>query len=147
MTLKSPLIALICLSIMAAAWLAAVSGDRAAMALATAAIISLVCAGVVVLRFPNAAHREDEAEQPAEKKEPDEAAKFRRAMFDLCAALKLGIRFCEQHLGSEPDELIDELERMRDHISAFVNDIARPVRFYSRRRWPWPLAPRRRSQQ
>jgi hypothetical protein len=146
MSLKSPLVFLICLSIGAAIWLAASSRRPTETALASAAVISLLCTAVVLLRPHNTAPREEVAEEPATPKEPDESAEFRRGVFDLCAALKLGIRLCEERLHSEPDSLIEELERMKDNISAFVNDVAHPVRFDSRKRWPWRMTPRPRRQ-
>jgi hypothetical protein len=117
------------------------------IALASAAVISLLCTAAVVLRPSSAARREESAEEPPAEKKPDESAEFRRGVFELCAALKLGIRSCEQRLHSEPDALLEELERMKDNISAFIDGVARPVRFYARRRWPWQLSQRSRPQQ
>lgn len=146
MSPKPPLVLLICLFIMGAAWLAALSRGRAEVALASATIISLLCAAIILLRVPDTADGEENTHESPAEAESDELAEFRRGVFELCAALKLGIRFCEQHLHSEPDALLTELERMRENISTFVNRIARPVRFYARRRWSWNATPRGRPQ-
>jgi len=148
MSPKPSLLLLVCLFIMGAAWLAALSGGRAEVALVSATIISLLCAALLLLRLPDTAGSggEETSRQPPADTESEELAEFRRGVFELCAALKLGIRFCEQHLHSEPDALLAELERMRENISTFVNRVARPVRFYARRRWPWNATVRRRPQ-
>lgn len=143
MSSRQRLTLLTCLLVMNAAWLAAVTRGRADVALASAALISLLCAAIVLLRVPSIARLKEDLQKPAAE---DESAEFRRGVFELCAALKLGIRFCEQHLHSEPDALLEELERMRENISTFVNRIARPVRFYARRRWPWHATARGRPQ-
>ena len=63
----------------------------------------------------------------------------------FASARELGIRFCEDNLHASPDTLLEELERMHDHISSFVNAVARPVRFYRRARWPWQVTSRWRA--
>jgi hypothetical protein len=136
------LTALICVLITAAAWLSALAHGGNEIALVTAALITVLCAAILVLRLPGASQAEER--QPSPKRR-DEAEQFRRGLFELCAALKLGIRFCEDNLHAPPDRLVEELERMQDHISSFVNAVARPVGFYRRPRWPWQVTSRWRS--
>lgn len=142
MKLNRPLTALICLAIAASAWIAVLSRDRIEVALAAASLVSVLCAAILLLRLPSTADRGEKRPGPTQK---DASAEFRRGVFQLCAALKLGIRFCEEHLHSDPDRLIEELERMNAHIGSFVNGITRPVRFYQRARWPWRVTSRGRA--
>ena len=79
---------------------------------------------------------------PSRQSRRQESAEFRRNLVNLVAALKLGIRFCEDHLDADPGELVEQLEQMADNISAFANRAVRPVRFDGQARWQWRLHPR-----
>jgi hypothetical protein len=133
MKLGSPLVWACWLCVVAVAWCSALCA-RSHAALAASALITVLCAVALHLR-PDGGDGGGDDRRP--EPEVDEAAEFRRGVFELCAALRLGIRFCEQHLSSEPDSLVRELERMSEHINSFVNVTARPVRLLPLRRWPW----------
>lgn len=79
---------------------------------------------------------------PSRQSRRQESAEFRRNLFNLIAAVKLGIRFCEDHIDSKPEDLMEQLEQMADNIGAFVNQAARPVRFDDNTGWRWRLHPR-----
>jgi len=143
MSLSRPITALICLLIAGITWLAVLSGHRTEIALAAASMVSVLCAAILLLRRPSAVQT---PEKPCTSRKKDESAEFRRGLFQLCAALKLGIRYCEDHLHSEPDRLLAELERMQENIGSFINGVARPVRFYQRVHWPWRMVSRGRPQ-
>ena len=129
-----PITLALCLLIVGAAWLAARADHFDRFALISAGAITLLCAVIVLLRRPT---RRTMPETPQPYAPKDEAAEFRKDLFNLCAGLKLGIRFCEDHLDAEPDDLIERLQQMSDSIASFVNEATRPVRFYQRARWTW----------
>lgn len=137
MRLDRPLTLLICLLIMAAAWLAALAQGGARAPLISAAGITVMCGVIALLRSPI---KRALPEIPRRAPRRDESAEFRRALFDLCAALKLGVRYCEDHLEAEPEVLIEQLEQMADNINAFVERTVRPIKFYARAPWPWRYA-------
>jgi len=139
--LDRPSTALICLLIVVAAWLAVVAQKWDWIAVASASAITLLCAAVV-LHYVSTTVSRVIPERPRRPARTDEAAQFRRGLFNLLAALKLGIRYCEDHLEAEPERLIEQLEQMYDNIDSFINQTVRPVRFYQRARWHWRLYPR-----
>ncbi|UCH36146.1 MAG: hypothetical protein JSV65_07280 [Armatimonadota bacterium] len=126
-----------CVLIACAAWTVALTQAWNVVSVVCAASITALCAAIVLLRSP-VRHRVPE--HPHRPRQRDESAEFRRGLFDLCAALKLGVRFCEEHLDSQPEVLIEQLQQMCDNISCFVNDTTRPVRFSQSGRWPWRYA-------
>jgi len=129
-----PLTAVICLLIAGAAWWSAFAQGATSIALASAAVITALCAAITILRLPA---RRQLPPVPVREKPQCESSEFRRSLFNLCAALKLGIGFCERHLDSDPDILVEHLESMRDHICDFVNETVHPVRLRATSRWPW----------
>jgi len=135
--LDRPLTVLICCLIVAAAWMAAHTAGWLRPALASAAAITVMCAALVFLRLPT---RRSIADSPRRQPKRDESAQFRRKLFNLCAALKLGIRFCEDRLEAEPEELIEQLQQMADNIDSLINETTRPVRFGEATPWPWRYA-------
>lgn len=137
MKLDRPLTVLICFLIVAAAWMAAHTTGWLRPALASAAAITVLCTGLILLRLPT--HRVVVYE-PRRRAKRDEAAEFRRKVFNLCAALKLCIRFCEERLEAEPEELMEQLLQMVDNINALINETMRPVRLTPGRPWPWHYA-------
>ena len=137
MTRGHPLTWAACALIACAAWLVACTQAWNTMPVVCAATITALCAAIVLLRSPVRHRVVEHAHLPRER---DESAEFRRGLFDLCAALKLGVRFCEEHLDSQPEVLIEQLQRMCDNINCFVNDATRPVRFSQQSRWPWRYA-------
>jgi hypothetical protein len=150
MRLNPPLTTLVCALLAGAAWALAFAQGPTTLTLADAAVATVLAAALVYLRFTSRPHRPPIA---VRAKPQSEAAEFRRSLFDLCAALKLGIGFCERHLDSEPERLIEQLEQMDDNIRTFVNQVVHPVRFDARGglrrlpprpRWPWHLPLRMR---
>jgi hypothetical protein len=133
MKLGSPLALALCLGIISVSWTCALC-ERSQTSIAGAAVITVLCIAALQLGPVRRAGPDDDPHRPPPV---DESAQFRRGVFELCAALKLGILFCEQHLHSEPDALLQELERMNENITSFVNATVRPVRMFSQRRWPW----------
>jgi len=131
-----PLTLFLCLLIVIAAWLVAVTGGSAVAALATAIVITLLCAAIALhhVRGPRRQFVVESTRRPMPR---DESAEFRRSLFNLCAALKLGLRYCEDHLDTEPEALIEQLQRMSNNINEFVAHATRPVRFCERALWPW----------
>lgn len=131
-----PLTLLLCSLIVIAAWLVVVTGGSDAATLATAVVTTLLCAAIALhhVRGPS---RRFAVASPRGPIPRDESAEFRRSLFNLCAALKLGLRYCEDHLDTEPEALIEQLQRMSDNINVFVCQITRPVRFCERALWPW----------
>jgi hypothetical protein len=128
-----------CLLIVAAAWLAAGAEHFDRFALISAAAITVLCAAIVLLRLPTRAAPPESAREYAPR---DESAEFRRDLVNLCAGLKLGIRFCENHLDAEPDELIEQLQQMSDNIDSFVNQTTRPMELREHGHWSWRIAAR-----
>ena len=149
MSIGRPLTTLICWLITSVAWLSAVAQGATAAALASAVIITALCGAIVFLRLPSRSGGHSEI--PLRQKPRGELIEFRRELFDLCAALRLGVDFCERHLNSRPELLIGELESMTDSVRVFINKITRPVRFYARggcsadRLPPWPPEDERRE--
>jgi hypothetical protein len=139
--LDRPLTAFICALIVVATWLAALAQHWNYIAVAGAIATTLLCAAVLLhyVRITVSYAIPERARRPAIT---DEAAQFRRGLFNLLAALKLGIRYCEDHLDAEPEQLIEQLEQMYDNIDSFINQTVRPVRFCERVRWRWRLYPR-----
>lgn len=131
-----------CVLIVAAAWIAALTQGTSVIGLASAVSITLLCVAITLLRFPSHSATTRDRRAPTHK---DESAEFRRGLFNLCAALKLRIRFCEEHLDHEPATLIEQLQQMSDHINSFVNHSTRSVRFYADARWPWRSNARQRA--
>jgi len=131
-----------CVLIVGAAWIAALAQGAGGIALASAVSITLLCVAITLLRFPSRSAATENRRAPKQK---DESAEFRRGLFNLCAALKLRIRFCEEHLDHEPDALIEQLQQMSDHINSFINQTTRPVRFYGRAPWPWRVDAKKRA--
>jgi hypothetical protein len=132
--LDRPITTFLCLLIVVAAWVAARSEGFDRYALITAGAITLLCIAIVVLRLPKRTEVLDIAREYAPR---NESAEFRKDLFNLCAGLKLGIRFCEHHLDAEPEELIEQLQQMSDNISSFVNETTRPIRLGQRACWTW----------
>ena len=153
MTQSRSLTAPLCLLITIAAWLLAFVQGATTTELACAVVITALCAALALLACM-APKRP--AQIPLTRKPQCETAEFRRRLFDLCAALKLGIGFCERHLDSEPELLIAHLEQLSEHIHTFVNESVCPVEFsahtpsraHGRLHWPWrrhPHAPPHRE--
>ena len=146
MRLDRPLTLILSALIVMGAWATAIYRGMDLLTLATTGAITLLCAAII-LHYISAPARPVGREDRGKPSSRDEAAlEFRRGLFNLCAALKLGIRFCENHLDSEPDALIEQLQQMSDNIDAFVNEATRPVRFRQRGRWPFRITPHRRAQ-
>ena len=139
-----PLTAAICILIVTLAWgSAALARSSPETSLSVAAVITALCATILLLRQPG---RRGTQGKPLQENRRHELALFRGDMFNLCAALRLGISFCERHMDSEPDLLIERLEIMADNIHAFVNEVTRPVRLRARGdRTGDPVAPRSRQ--
>lgn len=131
-----PLTLLLCSLIVGAAWLAAATRGVDRIMLAGAITITLLCVAIM-LHHLTIADAGIAVQRPTAPVARDEAAEFRRVLFNLCAALKLGLRFCEDHLDSEPEVLIEQLQQMSDHINSFVNHTTCSVRFYHRAWWQW----------
>jgi hypothetical protein len=139
--LDRPLTSVMCMLIVLGAWLAALLQGWTWVALAEAIVVTLL-ATAVLLHYIRVISGPPVSSIPRELPRRQESAQFRRNLFNLLAALKLGIRFCEDHMNGEPEELVNQLEQMSENIDAFVNQIARPVRFYQRGSWAWRLHPR-----
>jgi len=142
-TLDRPLTLVLCALIVVGAWLTAAVHGCECMMIAIAGAITLLCAAVALhhVKGPKSRAVIPGGCLPLAR---DEGSDFRRNLFNLCAALKLGLRFCEDHLHAEPEALIEQLQQMSDNINAFVNEATRPVRFCERAPWPWRLSAGRR---
>jgi hypothetical protein len=92
-------------------------------------VSTALCAAMVLITTPGVPSL---AAIPLPPRPSDEASQFRRELGHLCAALRLSIDFCERHRDSEPDQLLGQVEEMRDGICAFINQAARPVRLLPR---------------
>jgi hypothetical protein len=130
MSLDRPLTFCACLVITSLAWLSALVPDASAARLASAAVITALCAGIVFLRFPSKQRLRAIFLPSVARRPRSEGAQFEHELFVLCAALRLGIDFCERHLNGGVEPLIERLEEMGENIRGFVNRMTRPVRFY-----------------
>ena len=139
--LERPLTSLICLLIVIGAWAAVPLQGWSWVAVAEASAVTLLSAAVV-FHYIRITVGPPLPVAPIRRPKREESAEFRRNLLNLVAALKLGIRFCEDHLDGDPGDLVEQLEQMADNISAFANQTARPVRYYDRPRWQWRLHPR-----
>jgi hypothetical protein len=131
-----PVTLLLCSLIIAAAWAAAGLRGIDRITLASTCAVTLLCAAIM-LHYVRPLRRRAGGTGIGRPAPRDESAEFRRGLFNLCAALKLGVRYCEDHRDCERDALIEQLRQMSDHINRFVNDTAGPGGMRRRARWPW----------
>ena len=130
---RTPIL-LICLLLPVACWSAALFAGRPSIVPLSVAVISGLCLAGALLKLVNLWPTANRDLRRSEETGPTE---FRHGLFDLCAGLRIRIRFCEDHFDLPPELLLEELEQMKENIGLFMKRAPRPVWFFQRARWPW----------